>query len=101
VPLRLTSEQRDARVAISRDETAPMLTWRLTPRSGRMQDLFAEAPEGWYFDTRKSGRPGEFLIVAVEKPRTGNRALVPVTLTMRNEQQSYEFAVDLDASPVQ
>jgi len=101
VPLRLTPEQRDARVAISRDETAPMPTWRLTPRGGSAQDLFAEAPQGWYFDTRKSGRPGEFLIVAVEKPRTGSRALVPVTLTMRNEQQSYEFAVDLDATSVQ
>lgn len=101
VPLHLTPEQRDARVAISRDETAPMPTWRLTPRGGSAQDVFAEAPEGWYFDTRKSGRPGEFLIVAVEMPRTGSRALVPVTLTMRNEQQSYEFAVDLDASSVQ
>jgi DsbC/DsbD-like thiol-disulfide interchange protein len=100
VPLRLTPEQRDARVAISRDETSPMPTWRLTPRGGYVQDLFAEAPQGWYFDTRKSGRPGEFLIVAVEKPRTGSRALVPVTLTMRNEQQSYEFAVDLDATSV-
>ncbi|MGQ0444823.1 MAG: protein-disulfide reductase DsbD domain-containing protein [Beijerinckiaceae bacterium] len=100
VPLRLTPEQRDARVAISRDETAPMPTWRLTPR-GRAQDLFAEAPPGWYFETRKSARPGEFLIVAVEMPRTGSRALVPVTLTMRNEQQSYEFAVDLDATTLQ
>ncbi|MGH8515544.1 MAG: protein-disulfide reductase DsbD domain-containing protein, partial [Gammaproteobacteria bacterium] len=87
VPLRLTPEQRDARVAISRDETASMPTWRLTPR-GSAQDLFAEAPPGWYFETRKSIRPGEFLIVAAEMPRTGSRALIPVTLTMRNEQQS-------------
>jgi DsbC/DsbD-like thiol-disulfide interchange protein len=101
VPLRLTPEQRDARVAISRDETAPMPTWRLTPRGGGAQDLFAEAPAGWYFETRKSDRPGGFLIVAVEKPRTGSRALVSVILTMRNEQQSYEFAVDLDATSFQ
>ncbi len=101
VPLRLTPEQRDAKVAITRDEMAPMPTWRLSPRGGGAQDLFAEAPLGWYFETRKSGRPDEFLIVAVEMPRTGSRAPVPVILTVRNEPQSYEFAVDLDAASVQ
>ncbi|MGH6800409.1 MAG: protein-disulfide reductase DsbD domain-containing protein [Methylocella sp.] len=101
VPLRLTPEQRDAKVAITRDETEPIPTWRLAPRGGGgVQDLFAEAPQGWYFETRKSGRPDEFLIVAVEKPRTGSRAPVTLILTVRNEQQSYEFAVDLDAASV-
>lgn len=100
VPLRLTPEQRDAKVVITRDETAPMPTWRLSPRGGGVQDLFAEAPQGWYFETRKSGRPDEFLIVAVEKPRASSRAPVPVILTMLNEQQSYEFAIDLDAASV-
>jgi DsbC/DsbD-like thiol-disulfide interchange protein len=99
VPLRLTSEQRDAKVAITRDETAPTPTWRLSPLGGGVQDLFAEAPPGWYFETRKSSRPDEFLIVEVEKPRTGS-APVPVILTLRNEQQSYEFAVNLDATSV-
>jgi DsbC/DsbD-like thiol-disulfide interchange protein len=100
VPLRLTPEQRDAKVAITRDETATTPTWRLAPRGGGGQDLFAEAPPGWYFQTRKSSRPDEFLIVEVEKPRTASRAPVPVILTLRNEQQSYEFAVDLDATSV-
>jgi DsbC/DsbD-like thiol-disulfide interchange protein len=100
VPLRLTPEQRDAKVAITRDETAPTPTWRLSPRGGGVQDLFAEAPPGWYFETRKSSRPDEFLIVEAEKPRTGSREPVPVILTLRNEQQSYEFAVDLDAASV-
>jgi DsbC/DsbD-like thiol-disulfide interchange protein len=100
VPLRLTPEQRDAKVVITRDETAPTPTWRLSPRGGGVQDLFAEAPPGWYFETRKSSSPAEFLIVEVEKPRTDIRAPVPVILTLRNEQQSYEFAVDLDATSV-
>jgi hypothetical protein len=65
---------------------------------GGVQDLFAEAPLGWYFETRKSTRPDEFLIVEVKKPRIDSRESVPVTLTLRNEQQSYEFAVDLDAT---
>ncbi len=98
VPLRLSPEQRDAKVAITRDETAPMPTWRLSPLGGGVQDLFAEAPQGWYFETRKSGRPDEFLIVEVEKPRTDGRQSVPLILTLRHEKQSYEFAVDLDAA---
>jgi DsbC/DsbD-like thiol-disulfide interchange protein len=99
VPLRLTPEQRDAKVAITRDKTAPTPTWRLAARGGA-QDLFAEAPPGRYFETRKSSRPDEFLIVEVEKPRSHSRAPVTVILTLRNEHQSYEFAVDLDATSV-
>jgi DsbC/DsbD-like thiol-disulfide interchange protein len=99
VPLRLTPEQRDAKVAITRDETAPTPTWRLSTRGGDV-DLFAEAPPGWYFETRKSNRPDEFLIVEVEKSRSDSRAPVPVILTLRNEQQNYEFAVDLDATSI-
>jgi DsbC/DsbD-like thiol-disulfide interchange protein len=100
VPLRLTPEQRDAKVAITRDETAPTPTWRLSPRGGGVQDLFAEAPPGWYFETRKSNRPGEFLIVEVAKSRADSREPVPVILTLTNERQNYEFAVDLDAASV-
>src|SRR5208283_1106323 len=66
------------------------------------EDLFAEAPPGWYFETRKSSRPDKFLIVALEQPQANsqseNKASVPVTLTLKSEQQSYEFAVDLDAA---
>ena len=101
VPLRLTPPQRKAKVAIQRDKTAPSPTWRLSTQSDA-QDLFAEAPPGWYFETRKSSRPDEFLIVAVEQPQANsqseNKASVPVTLTLKSERQSYEFAVDLDAA---
>jgi hypothetical protein len=88
-------------VAIHRDKTAPSPTWQLSTQS-EAQDLFAEAPSGWYFETRKSSRPDEFLIVAVEQPQANsqseNKASVPVTLTLKSERQSYEFAVDLDAA---
>jgi DsbC/DsbD-like thiol-disulfide interchange protein len=100
VPLRLTPEQRDTKVAITRSETAPTPTWRLSPRGESVQDLFVEAPRGWYFETRKSDHPNEFLIVQAEKPRNGSREPVRVILTLRNEQQSYEFAVDLGAASV-
>jgi DsbC/DsbD-like thiol-disulfide interchange protein len=101
VPLRLTPQQRAAKVAINQDITAPTPTWRLSTQSDA-QDLFVEAPPGWYFETRKSNRPDEFLIIAVEQPQansqTNSKAPVPVTLTLKSDRQSYEFAVDLDAA---
>lgn len=104
VPLRLTPQQRDAKVAIDRDKTAAAPAWRLSS-NGDVQDVFAEAPPGWYFETRKSSRPGEFLIVAVEKPhgdgQSNSGAPLPVTLTLKSERQSYEFPVDLDAAATQ
>lgn len=107
VPQRLTPQQASAKMVINRDKTAASPTWLLSPRSDA-QDLFAEAPPGWYFETRRSSRPDEFLIIAAEQPqadsqpvtRSINKASVQVTLTLKGELQSYEFAVDLDtASP--
>ena len=100
VPLRLTPAQASAKVTIIRDKTTPSPAWRLSSKEAA-GDLFAEAPPGWYFETRKSGRPDEFLIVVAEKPRAASNAPVPVTLTLKGERQSYEFPVDLDAASPQ
>ena len=51
----------------------------------------------------ESWSPDAFLIVAVEQPeatsQADRKAPVPVTLTLKGEHQSYEFAIDLDTSP--
>lgn len=99
VPELLPPQERDAKIVIARDEAAPLPTWRLSLREGAAEDLFAEAPQGWYFETKPAGRPNEFLIVEVEQPREGSPKRPPVILTVKNEQKSYEFAVDLDAAP--
>ncbi|MEJ0094327.1 MAG: protein-disulfide reductase DsbD domain-containing protein [Methylocella sp.] len=106
VPLRLTPAERDAKVAVKRDEQAEKPTWRMSlredahvagePESAKL-DLFAEAPEGWYFETKKGDRPNEFLIVEVERPKLDSAGAVPVTLTLAQPGQSYEFAIDLEA----
>ena len=106
VPLRLTPRQRDAKLTIARDKTAASPTWLLSIHSGgpelrNVQDLFVEGPPGWYFETRKTDRPDAFSIIAVEKPAADSQASVPVTLTLKGEQRSYEFAVDLDAASPQ
>jgi DsbC/DsbD-like thiol-disulfide interchange protein len=101
VPVPLTPQQRSAKVTIVRDKTGSSPTWRLSTKSNA-QDLFAEAPPGWYFETRKTRRPAEFLIVAVEQPQADGRprskAPIPVTLTLKGKRQSYEFTVDLNAA---
>lgn len=114
-PMRLSDRERAAKIAIARDKGAPAPTWRLTLRGGEQavqassvqdsaiqdgvtQDLFAEAPEGWYFETRKTDRPSEFLIVEVERPKLAAGAAPPVILTLTQPRQNYEFAVDLDAA---
>jgi hypothetical protein len=84
-------------VAITRDETAPLPTWRLSLREGAAEDLFAEAPQGWYFDTRAAGRPNEFSIVEVEQPGDASGERPPLILTVKTERQSFQFAADLDA----
>lgn len=111
VPLRLTPAERDAKVAVKRDEQAEKPTWRMNLREGAgataraadepesaKLDLFAEAPEGWYFETKKGDRPNEFLIVEVERPKLDSASAVPVTLTLAQPGQSYEFTVDLAVS---
>jgi DsbC/DsbD-like thiol-disulfide interchange protein len=98
VPVRLSAEERDAKVAIFRDDRARLPTWRVLLRAGSAEDLFAEAPRGWYFDTGASGQPNEFSIVEVEWPREGSPKRPLLILTVKNGQKSYEFNADLDAA---
>jgi DsbC/DsbD-like thiol-disulfide interchange protein len=98
VPEHLTPEQAKAKVAIARDDAAAAPAWRLSPRGGTAQEIFVEGPPGWYFATRRTGRPNEFLIVEAERPPGDTRTGPPVTLTVKDEPGSYEFTVDLDAA---
>ncbi|MBO0733482.1 MAG: hypothetical protein J2P49_04035 [Methylocapsa sp.] len=97
VPIRLPARERDAKITLVRAAGARLPTWRLSAHGGKALDLFAEAPRGWYFDTRPAGRPNEFLIVEAERPQGGSPR-PEVILTVKDEQQSYEFSLDLDAA---
>jgi DsbC/DsbD-like thiol-disulfide interchange protein len=101
IPVRLTPQQRDTKVKINRDVTALSPVWRLSPTTPA-EDLFAEGQPGWYFETRKLDTDA-FLIEAVEQPeaasRTGSKAPIPVTLTLKGARESYEFGIDLETPP--
>lgn len=98
VPVRLAAHEARAKVAITRLQTEPLPTWLVSLRNGRAQDLFAEAPSGWYFETRKSAQANEFLVVEVEKPSADELKHPLVTLTVKDEEQSYELMTDLAAA---
>jgi DsbC/DsbD-like thiol-disulfide interchange protein len=79
------------RVVTGRDKP----TWQLTierPR-GPWRDLFVEAPEGWFFETRRSG--DGFEITAAEQPKEA-RGLPPVRLTLTGPRD-FEVKLDLPA----
>ena len=117
-PLRLDAAARDAKIAIARDAGAIHPTWRIRVKAGPetagtrdpdrvAADLFVEFPEGWYFESKKTDDPNEFLIVEVEAPQpeiataaargeADAAERIPVTITLAQPRQSYEFTVDLD-----
>jgi hypothetical protein len=95
VPSRLTQQQGAAKATLAPVAKAAPPAWRISLSGGEVKDLLAEAPAGWYFETRKTGLPNEFLLVEVERPKDADPEQPAVTLTVKDEPQSYEFPVSL------
>jgi DsbC/DsbD-like thiol-disulfide interchange protein len=55
-------------------------------------DLFAEAPDGWFFETHQAS--GGFDLVLAERPSEGDE--VPVTLTLNSPKGAWERSLKLD-----
>lgn len=77
--------------------------WRaaISPSAGKTADIFAEGPEGWYFDTRRLD-DGVFEITLAERPSSvaKDAPVPPVTLTLTGEKGAYEHRATLPpASP--
>ncbi|MDB5534404.1 MAG: hypothetical protein JWO28_2719 [Hyphomicrobiales bacterium] len=77
---------------------APKKTWsvRIAPMPKADADLFAEGPDGSYFDTKRSD--DGFSLILVQKPSTWTQPL-KVLLTYRDGKTAIERAIDLDAGP--
>ena len=95
VPSLLTPKDVSGKVSVVRDANAPSATWLLRWKGDfSPTDLFAEAPEGWDFETHRRS-DGLFSIVAVEQPVTGAAARVPVRLTLTGLNAAYDFTTEL------
>ncbi|MCB9999986.1 MAG: hypothetical protein H6870_13635 [Methylobacteriaceae bacterium] len=76
-------------------------TWIVTPKAGGATDLFAEAPEGYFAETKREPN-GAFRLALVEAPKGAPAPKTPVRLTMPTAAGAIEFYVRLDggrASP--
>lgn len=84
------------KIARTRPATPP--TWRVTPLkpAGPESDLFAEGPDGWFFETRRV--EGHFTLTAIDRPASAN-AQFNVRLTYRTPAGAMELQTRLDASP--
>jgi len=73
-------------------------TWRVSiePAGGKAEDLIAEGPEGWIFDTQRQS-PGRFLVTLAEKPTDATGKTPPVTLTVVTDKGAFEGVRHLDA----
>ena len=59
-------------------------------------DVFAEAPEGWYFDTQHDA--DGLLVTLVERPREGADARIPLVLTLAGAKGAREIHTALDVA---
>lgn len=76
-------------------------TWIVTPKAGGATDLFAEAPDGYFAETKPAAN-GAFRLALVEAPKGAPVPKTPLRLTMPTAAGAIEFSVRLDggrASP--
>ena len=72
-------------------------TWLVRPKAPDATDLFAEAPDGYFFETSREGASG-FRLTMAEKPAAPAAGPVPVRLTLAAKGGAREFSVSLDAA---
>jgi Thiol:disulfide interchange protein DsbD, N-terminal len=100
VPQHLANDEIAGKLTLIPEKNAGTPAWRLAWKDpGPVTDLFAEAPDGWYFETKKTPLPNEFRLVAVETPTKDGALPVSVTLTLTGPKQNFEFTLPLDVAP--
>ncbi len=93
VPHAATAAELKA-LAINFEPNAPKPTWTLVwSGPSPVEDLFADAPEGFFFETRKIG-PNRFLLVAEQMLPEPKQ--VPVVLTVTSGTSAFVLSQTLD-----
>jgi DsbC/DsbD-like thiol-disulfide interchange protein len=95
VPRQLSAEEIARDVAITAVAGADKPAWRLTWRGPPAQDLFAEAPDLFFVETKRDG--DGFLVALTDHPKDAALPDQPVRFTLTGKQP-VEFALHLDAS---
>lgn len=90
VPKKVSAESAATLSAVA-GAAKPM--WRIQPKIAGATDLFAEAPDGYFFETARDG--AGFALTMAERPRADEQP-TPVRLTMPAAGGAVEFEVRLD-----
>jgi DsbC/DsbD-like thiol-disulfide interchange protein len=83
--------------SVTRVAGADKPTWRIAPKSAGATDLFAEAPDGFFFETGREP-DGGFRLALVEAPK-GAAPPAAARLTMTTQKGAVEFEARLDGKP--
>jgi DsbC/DsbD-like thiol-disulfide interchange protein len=94
VPRRLSPDEIAREVIVVPVAGAEKPTWRLVWRGKPARDLFAEAPDPFFVETKRAG--DDFLVVMAEHPKDMAVPDAPVRFTLTGPQP-VEFAMRLDA----
>ena len=88
----------DLRISRERNVTQP--TWTLT-WTGKtpLDDIFSDAPEGFYFSTKKTA-PGTWTLTADQGVVAPNADRVPVSLVLASSVSATEMKQTFDIGPV-
>jgi DsbC/DsbD-like thiol-disulfide interchange protein len=95
VPQQLSAEEAARQVAVTPVAGADKPTWRLAWRGTPALDLFAEPPDLFFIETKRSG--DGFLVTLAEHPKDAPLADLPIRFTLTGPQP-VEFTLHLDAS---
>ena len=95
VPIPISNAERhDLTVTPQRNAAKP--TWIVSWSGGvPLEDVFAVAPEGFFFDTKKLG-PDRFALTAAQVVAASSSTQVPVTLTLSRGGRSVVATEMLD-----
>lgn len=95
VPLMLKAEEVAKNVTIHPASGGTKPQWQIQWQGAApAADIFAEGPQGWDFDVRKTGA-NSFSLTAVDRPEHATLP-VAVRLTVTSPGKSYEFTAPLD-----
>ncbi len=93
IPTRVSQDQA---ATITPVAGANKPSWRVMPKTHDASDLFAEAPDNYFFDTRRIA-DGSFELTLAERPANATAQPVPVRLTLARPGGGVDFTVSLDA----
>lgn len=91
----------DAAATLAPVPGADKPAWTVTPKARDAIDLFAETPNGYFAETKRTA-DGAFRLTLAEAPKDAPLPKAPVRLTMKTATGALEFSVRLDggrASP--